>query len=58
MAQCAMQGDKPAYVFLRDDLSAVETLDYATLGREVRDLAARLGAVAPAGGRVLLAFPP
>jgi amino acid adenylation domain-containing protein len=58
LAQCAMQGDKPAYVFLRDDLSASESIDFSRLGREVHDLAGRLGAVVPAGGRVLLAFPP
>ncbi|HUD34382.1 MAG TPA: AMP-binding protein, partial [Variovorax sp.] len=58
MAQCAMQGDKPAYVFLRDDLSVAESFDFARLGLEVRELAGRLGTVVPVGGRVLLAFPP
>lgn len=57
-AQCARQGDKPAYVFLRDDLSAADAVSFAQLGHEVRALARRLGAVAPAGSRVLLAFPP
>ena len=57
-SQCAAQGDKPAYVFLRDDLSVAESTSFARLGHEVRELAERLGAVASPGSRVLLAFPP
>lgn len=57
-AQCDTGGNRLAYVFLRDDLSTSDSLTFAQLGVECRALAARLRSVAPAGSRVLLAFPP
>lgn len=57
-AQCETGGSRLAYVFLRDDLSTADSLTFARLGDECHALAARLRAVVPAGGRVLLAFPP
>jgi amino acid adenylation domain-containing protein len=57
-ARCDSGGDRLAYAFLRDDLSTVDSLTFAQLGLESRELAGRLASVAPAGSRVLLAFPP
>jgi amino acid adenylation domain-containing protein len=57
-AQCEAGGDRPAYVFLRDDLSVAEQLSYRALSGECHALARRLAAVAGPGDRVLLALPP
>ncbi|MDB5879910.1 MAG: putative Multi-domain non-ribosomal peptide synthetase, partial [Variovorax sp.] len=56
--QCNIGSDRLAYVFLRDDLSTTDSLTFTQLGVECRVLASRLAKVAPAGSRVLLAFPP
>ena len=57
-AQCSAHPERPAYVFLRDDLSVAEQRSHAELADEVRALAQGLAAIARPGDRVLLALPP
>ncbi|MGJ7485537.1 amino acid adenylation domain-containing protein [Variovorax sp. LT2P21] len=55
---CAKHPDRPAYIFLKDDLSAGEQLSYGDLSIDCHRLAVRLAALARPGDRVLLALPP
>ncbi len=57
-SRCAEHPDRPAYIFLKDDLSPGEQLSYGDLSIDGHRLAARLAAFARPGDRVLLALPP
>ncbi|MGJ7490978.1 amino acid adenylation domain-containing protein [Variovorax sp. ZT4R33] len=57
-AGCAAHPERPAYVFLKDDLSPGESLSYGELSVDCHRLAVGLAAFARPGERVLLALPP
>jgi amino acid adenylation domain-containing protein len=56
LARIAECGDHPAYMFLGDDLEAVDVLSYEALGRAAEAIALRLRVNTHPGDRVLLAF--
>ncbi|MDN8614307.1 non-ribosomal peptide synthetase [Variovorax ginsengisoli] len=57
-SRCTEHSDRLAFVFLKDDLSPAEQSSYGDLSIDCHRLAARLGALARPGERVLLALPP
>ncbi len=52
------QTEQEAYAFLGDEATEISRLSYGELDRRVRDLAAALQQVVPAGERALLLYPP
>ena len=55
-ARVATQGDRPAYVFLGQDLDAAQVLSYRALGEVCETVSRRLRTLTRPGDRVLLAF--
>jgi acyl-CoA synthetase (AMP-forming)/AMP-acid ligase II/acyl carrier protein len=55
-ARAVQDGDRPAFVFVGDDLEVIDRLTFAELGRRAEALALRLSSLVEPGDRVLLAF--